>query len=726
MGKYYLLDNRKRSLKRIQRLFYFAILSVLLLLATAFIPFYAKAQTNWTTLFQDDFEDGIADGWDFSDSEGQPLAAPWPIEEDDGSLVLSGSDHTWANINFGSQWTDYSLQVKVKLIMGGVHLNCRFGDIGRYFIAVSENGLSLHKHIWPDTVYDLASDDTPFGINTWYTVKIVCIQDNLQVYVDGQLRLEYSDPDFLSYGSIAFETLDNSHIHFDDVLVVGDPQANWTTLLQDDFEDGIADGWYFSDSEGQPLAAPWPVEEDNGSLVLSGSDHTWANIDLGSQWTDYSLQVKVKLIIGSVNLNCRVSDIGRYFINFSENGLSLGKQIWPDTFYDLGSDDTPFGINTWYTVKIVCIQNNLKVYVDGQLRLEYSDPDFLSYGSIAFETSENSHIHFDDVLVVGEPPPTGENPSPDIRANGLNSPVTALSGSPVSITVSLDSGGQAGLDADWWLVEVSPSGIYYFDLAAGSFVSGLSNTYSGPLFDLSQTQILLFPSLTIGTHTFYFGVDTNMNGSLDMDRLFYDNVVVNVMGNQAIGETTTAITRNYRYESTMGDWVTDIMRAYDPGIDFALVNSGGLRADIDAGPITFGEVFEALPFGNTLVVVELNGNEVRQVLEEGITGAHGVVQVSGLQFVFDYDAPVGSRIVSDVIDLSTGLPLDPSTSYYVAVNDFMANGGDGYDTLVAKPQTNTYVLVRDLVVDWIMANSPFTPPDPAVEQRITALGTPPS
>jgi 2',3'-cyclic-nucleotide 2'-phosphodiesterase (5'-nucleotidase family) len=195
--------------------------------------------------------------------------------------------------------------------------------------------------------------------------------------------------------------------------------------------------------------------------------------------------------------------------------------------------------------------------------------------------------------------------------------------------------------------------------------------------------------------------------------------------NEVIGETTTAITRNYRYESAMGDWVTDIMQAYDPGIDFALTNSGGLRADIDAGPITFGEVFEAIPFDNTLVVVELDGGEVRQVLEEGITGEHGVVQVSGLQFTFNYDVPVGSRIVGDVVDLSTSAPLDPTTTYYVAVNDFMANGGDDYDTLPANPQTNTYVLVRDIVVDWVKANSPFTPPDPAVEQRITALGTPP-
>jgi 5'-nucleotidase/UDP-sugar diphosphatase len=206
---------------------------------------------------------------------------------------------------------------------------------------------------------------------------------------------------------------------------------------------------------------------------------------------------------------------------------------------------------------------------------------------------------------------------------------------------------------------------------------------------------------------------------------YYEALIATVQ-NEVIGETTTAITRHYRYESAMGDWVTDIMRAYDPGIDFALTNSGGLRADIDAGPITFGEVFEALPFDNTQVIVELDGNEVRQVLEEGITGDHGVIQVSGLQFTFDYDLPVGGRIMGDVIDSSTGLPLNPAATHYVAVNDFMAGGGDEYFTLAANPQNNTYLLVRDLVVDWVKLAGCFDPPDPAVEQRITAYGTPPS
>lgn len=207
----------------------------------------------------------------------------------------------------------------------------------------------------------------------------------------------------------------------------------------------------------------------------------------------------------------------------------------------------------------------------------------------------------------------------------------------------------------------------------------------------------------------------------------YYNAQIEALKNEVIGETTASITRNYRYESSMGDWVTDIMKAYDPGIDFAFTNSGGLRADMNTGPITFGEVFDVMPFDNTTVIVDLTGAEVIQVLKEGTTGQHGLIQVSGLKFAFDYGTvAVGdSTLVGDVIDLSTGLPLDPTHTYRVAVNDFMASGGDHYGTLPGKPQINTYVLIRDLMVDWVKANSPFTPPDPVVEQRITITGTPP-
>ncbi|MBW1783036.1 MAG: hypothetical protein JRL30_20125 [Deltaproteobacteria bacterium] len=121
------------------------------------------------------------------------------------------------------------------------------------------------------------------------------------------------------------------------------------------------------------------------------------------------------------------------------------------------------------------------------------------------------------------------DPEPDIKANGTNGPLSVSHGTPVSITVSLNPGSYAAQHADWWLVEATPSGTYnHYVLGTGSMARGLFPTHQGPLFNLVTTRLLHCSELTIGTHTFYFGVDMNMNGSLDMSSLFHDWVRVHV------------------------------------------------------------------------------------------------------------------------------------------------------------------------------------------------------
>lgn len=114
-----------------------------------------------------------------------------------------------------------------------------------------------------------------------------------------------------------------------------------------------------------------------------------------------------------------------------------------------------------------------------------------------------------------------------VKANGQDGPIVVSSGTTVSVTVSLNPGSYDAQNADWWVVEATPSGaINYYDLSMGSMVSGLLPTYQGPLFTLGTTQLLNSSNLTVGTHTFYFGVDMNMNGALDMNSLHYDWVSV--------------------------------------------------------------------------------------------------------------------------------------------------------------------------------------------------------
>ena len=120
-------------------------------------------------------------------------------------------------------------------------------------------------------------------------------------------------------------------------------------------------------------------------------------------------------------------------------------------------------------------------------------------------------------------------PDPDIKANAQDGSITVALGTPVSITVSLNPNNLSGQNADWWVAESKPDGVFYhFDLSAGSMVLGLLPTYQGPLFSLGTSQLLNFSALTVGTHTFYFAVDMIMNGSLDFGQLYFDAVVVNI------------------------------------------------------------------------------------------------------------------------------------------------------------------------------------------------------
>ncbi len=126
---------------------------------------------------------------------------------------------------------------------------------------------------------------------------------------------------------------------------------------------------------------------------------------------------------------------------------------------------------------------------------------------------------------------SGTTPVPDVRANLSDGPLTVTSGTPVSITVNFNPNIYSGQNADWWVAELAPSGTFnYYDLSTGSMVPGLLPTHQGPLFSLGTTQLLNSSDLTMGTHIFYFGVDLNMNGSLDMNSIYYDSVGINVTG----------------------------------------------------------------------------------------------------------------------------------------------------------------------------------------------------
>jgi 5'-nucleotidase len=200
---------------------------------------------------------------------------------------------------------------------------------------------------------------------------------------------------------------------------------------------------------------------------------------------------------------------------------------------------------------------------------------------------------------------------------------------------------------------------------------------------------------------------------------------------KVVGDTTAPIDgdrANCRArECEMGNLVSDAMldRVKDQGIQIAVQNGGGLRASIDQGEITMGEVLTVLPFQNTLSTFQLKGSDVVAALENGVSqieeGGGRFPQVAGMKYSFDPSKPAGSRI-SDVMVASGGsfAPIEADTTYGVVSNNFMRAGGDGYK-IFATDGMNAYDFgpgLEEVVATYLGNHNPYTP---YLDGRITEV-----
>ncbi len=199
--------------------------------------------------------------------------------------------------------------------------------------------------------------------------------------------------------------------------------------------------------------------------------------------------------------------------------------------------------------------------------------------------------------------------------------------------------------------------------------------------------------------------------------------------NRVVGEASAAIEGSREVcrqtECAMGNLVAEAMlaRVADQGVTIAIQNGGGLRASIDAGPVTMGEVLTVLPFQNTLSTFVVDGRDIVDALENGVSdlenGAGRFVQVAGLKYTFDPAAPAGGR-VSDVMVLVGGDawgPIDLAADYKVVSNNYVRGGGDGFEMFVNAADAYDFGPdLADVVAEYIAANGPYAP---NVDGRIT-------
>ncbi len=202
-------------------------------------------------------------------------------------------------------------------------------------------------------------------------------------------------------------------------------------------------------------------------------------------------------------------------------------------------------------------------------------------------------------------------------------------------------------------------------------------------------------------------------------RIAYWAEVVAPIVNVEVAKTNIDLARDYNDESVVGDIVTDSMLwsadLYDDGelngtVDVAFTNPGGLRADIlipDGAslpyPVTWGDTFNVLPFGNTLYMMDLTGAQIQDLLDQSATLYKGILQTSGSSYYWYNDTGDDAPSIWGAYGVEIGgEPLDRDEVYRVVTNDFLAGGQDGWTTFAdGTNRWNTYYDMQEGFVEYV-------------------------
>jgi 5'-nucleotidase len=186
---------------------------------------------------------------------------------------------------------------------------------------------------------------------------------------------------------------------------------------------------------------------------------------------------------------------------------------------------------------------------------------------------------------------------------------------------------------------------------------------------------------------------------------------------QVVGSAPHALSRtpNAAGESALGNLLADAQRAAMQS-DIAFINPGGIRADLPVGPVTWGQLFTVLPFGNHLVRMQLLGSEIAALLEQQWSGQPfaRVMQVSGLGYSWNPSANPGERVTE--IHMPGGKPFDRNATYSVTVNSFMAAGGDNFSIFTRGRDPTFGPIDLDALVEYVKGSAQSF--DRKVEGRI--------
>ena len=230
------------------------------------------------------------------------------------------------------------------------------------------------------------------------------------------------------------------------------------------------------------------------------------------------------------------------------------------------------------------------------------------------------------------------------------------------------------------------------------------------------------PSSTVGNPEDILAVEGSEEDPVIKEMLEEIQAEVERELGEVIGSTSVVLNgeRDFvrRGETNLGNLITDAVREFT-GAEIAFINGGGIRASIDAGEITLGDVVSVLPFINLVETVNVPGSVILEALEHGSRQYPeqngGFLHASGLKYIVDATREPGQRVVYVEVN---GEVLDPDRTYNLATNDFLLAGGDGY-TMFADYDVElvTGELFSDVLINYIRQQD--GPIAPETEGRIT-------
>jgi 5'-nucleotidase len=210
------------------------------------------------------------------------------------------------------------------------------------------------------------------------------------------------------------------------------------------------------------------------------------------------------------------------------------------------------------------------------------------------------------------------------------------------------------------------------------------------------------------------------------------NALSGPIANRIVGSQSATIVRvpTPAGETALGDVIADAQLASTSPTDFggavvAFMNPGGIRADLvcsqpcdatNPAPVTYNQLFNVQPFNNVMTVKTMTGDMIYRLLEQQFTGANGILQVSN-GFAYSWSPTATPHVVPGSVTIN-GVPVDRTASYRVAMNNFLASGGDGFSVFNEGTNPLGGEIDLDALVNYFMHNSPVSP---GPQNRITRV-----